>query len=71
MAAAQEGHLKIVEMLIASKANVNHQNNVSCLWSVYVHVSYELTSSMHAAPVYCHVDVVRSLAQTGISLTLK
>ena len=50
MVAAQEGHLKIVEMLIASKANVNHQNNVSCLWLVYVHVSYELTSSMHAAP---------------------
>ena len=51
MAAAQEGHLKVVEMLIALKANVNHQNNVSCLWLVYVHVSYELTSSMHAAPV--------------------
>ena len=31
--AAQEGHLKIiVEMLIASKANINHQNDVSCLW---------------------------------------
>ena len=50
MAAAYNGHLKIVEMLIASKANVNYQNNVSCLWLVYVHVSYELTSSMHATP---------------------
>ena len=46
MVAAQNGHLKVVEMLIASKANVNHQNNVSCLWLVYVHVTYELISSM-------------------------
>ena len=37
MVAAENGHLKIVEMLIASKANVNHQKNVSCLWLVYVH----------------------------------
>ena len=36
MAAAQNGHLKIVEMLIASKANINHQNNVSCLWLAIV-----------------------------------
>ena len=28
--AAQEGHLKTVEMLIASKANINHQQDVSC-----------------------------------------
>ena len=29
--AAQEGHLKVVEKLIASGAEINHQNKVSCL----------------------------------------
>ena len=43
MVAAQNGHLKIVEMLIASKANVNHQEKVSCLLFVC------MTFSMHAA----------------------
>ena len=44
MVAAQNGHLKIVEMLIASKANVNHQNNVSCLWLVCVCMTYAAPS---------------------------
>ena len=34
---AYNGHLKIIEILIASKANINHQDNVSCLW-LGVHV---------------------------------
>ena len=51
MVAAHNGHLKIVEMLIASKANVNHQKNVSCLWFVYL--SYDVYMQLPVCGLHC------------------
>ena len=37
--ACQEGHLTIVEQLIAAKADINHQRKVDPIWHHFMHIN--------------------------------
>ena len=77
MVAAQYGHLKVIEFLIAAKAQVNIQSKVrlllACIRCIYTIIIYiqNCWTALHNASHNCHCEVVKMLLEAKADVNSK